>query len=72
MQWMKRLGAQRDGRPVHYTFGTGEMDASVFASFQILGYVVSKCAKMDVGMIVILAGRGISMAEIVKNAWRNE
>jgi hypothetical protein len=62
------------GRPVHYTFGTGEMDASVFASFKILGYVVSKCAKMDVGMIVTLAwAEEFPMAEeIVKNAWRNE
>jgi len=61
------------GRPVHYTFGTGEMDASVFASFKILGYVASKCAQMDVDMIVTLAwAEEYPMAEeIVKGAWRS-
>jgi len=60
------------GRPVHYTFGTGEMDASVFASFKILGYVAAECAKMDVDMIVTVAwAEEQPMAEdIVKGAWR--
>ena len=40
------------GRPVHYTFGAGVMDASVFASFKVLGYVADKCAEMDVRLIV--------------------
>lgn len=61
------------GRPVHYTFGTGAMDASVFASFKILGYVASKCAQMDVDMIVTMAKAEEYpiVEEIVKGAWRS-
>ncbi len=61
------------GRPVHYTFGTGQMDASVFASFKILGYVAQKCAEMDVRMIVTLAWAEEQpmVEEILKSAWRS-
>ncbi len=40
------------GRPVHYTFGIGELDSSILASFDVLSYVASKCAQMNTDIIV--------------------
>lgn len=61
------------GRPVHYMFGWGSMDASVFASFKILGYVADKCARLDVRMIVSIAVADEQpiVEEILMTAWRS-
>ena len=40
------------GRPVHYTFGIGELDANVLASFDVLSYVAGQCARMNTDLIV--------------------
>lgn len=40
------------GRAVHYTFGIGEFDTNVLASFNVLSYVATQCAKMDTDIIV--------------------
>lgn len=61
------------GRPVHYTFGAGAMDASVFASFKILGYVAAKCAQLDVRLIVSVAlpEEQAIAEEILAGSWRD-
>lgn len=40
------------GKPVHYTFGRGDFDSSVLASFAILSYTASKCASNGTTLIV--------------------
>lgn len=40
------------GRPLHYTFGAGEMDADVLASFEVLKHVASLSARMKADMFV--------------------
>lgn len=59
------------GRPVHYTFGIGEMDANVLASFDVLSYVSGQCAKMDTDIIVTNALGEVQMMteEIVHSAY---
>jgi hypothetical protein len=59
------------GRPVHYTFGIGELDANVLASFDVLGYVAGQCAKMDTDLIVSNALGEVQMMteEIVRAAY---
>ncbi len=61
------------GRPVHYTFGIGELDANVLASFDVLSYVAGQCAKMDTDLIVTNALGEVQMMteEIVKAAYVN-
>lgn len=59
------------GRPVHYTFGIGEMDGNVLASFDVLSYVSSRCARMDTELIVTNALGEVQMMteEIVRAAY---
>lgn len=61
------------GRPVHYTFGVGELDANVLASFDVLSYVASQCARMDTDIIVTNALGEVQMMteEIVRAAYVN-
>jgi hypothetical protein len=61
------------GRPVHYTFGIGEMDANVLASFDVLSYVSGQCARMDTDIIVTNALGEVQMMteEIVHSAYVN-
>lgn len=40
------------GKPAHYTFGAGELDTNVLASFDVLKYTSLKCAEMDSDIIV--------------------
>lgn len=40
------------GRPAHYTFGIGELDTNVLASFDVLKYTAHKTAAMDTDIIV--------------------
>lgn len=40
------------GRPVFYTFGLGELDSQVLASFDVLGYVSRQCALLETDLIV--------------------
>jgi hypothetical protein len=40
------------GRPVHYTFGAGDFDTNVLASFDVLKYASEKAADMDTDIIV--------------------
>jgi hypothetical protein len=40
------------GRPVHLTFGSGPLDASVLAGFQILRATAGACARMGVPILV--------------------
>jgi hypothetical protein len=40
------------GRPVHYTFGAGPMDAGVLASFEVLKHTASLTARMRVPLYV--------------------
>jgi hypothetical protein len=59
------------GRPVHYTFGIGELDANVLASFDVLSYVAGQCAKLETDLIVTNALGEVQMMteEIVKAAY---
>jgi len=59
------------GRPVHYTFGIGELDANVLASFDVLSYVAGQCARMDTDLIVTNALGEVQMMteEIVRGAY---
>ncbi|MDP2873576.1 MAG: hypothetical protein Q8P31_13720 [Bacillota bacterium] len=59
------------GRPVHYTFGVGELDANVLASFDVLGYVSGQCARMDTDIIITNALGEVQMMteEIVRSAY---
>ena len=59
------------GRPVHYTFGIGELDANVLASFDVLSYVAGQCARLDTDLIVTNALGEVQMMteEIVKAAY---
>ncbi len=59
------------GRPVHYTFGIGDMDANVLASFDVLGHVSAQCARMDTDIIVTNALGEVQMMteEIVRSAY---
>lgn len=59
------------GRPVHFTFGIGEMDANVLAAFDVLGYVSKQCARMDTDIIVTNALGEVQMMteEIVRAAY---
>jgi len=61
------------GRPVHYTFGIGEMDGNVLASFDVLSYVSGQCARMDTDIIVTNALGEVQMMteEIVRAAYVN-
>lgn len=61
------------GRPVHYTFGIGELDANVLASFDVLSYVAGQCARMNTDLIVTNALGEVQMMteEIVKAAYIN-
>jgi hypothetical protein len=61
------------GRPVHYTFGIGELDANVLASFDVLSYVSGQCARMDTDIIVTNALGEVQMMteEIVRAAYVN-
>jgi len=40
------------GRPVHYTFGSGDLDTNVLASFDVLRYTAEKCADLGADIIV--------------------
>jgi hypothetical protein len=59
------------GRPVHYTFGIGELDANVLASFDVLSYVSGQCARMDTDIIVSNALGEVQFMteEIVRSAY---
>lgn len=59
------------GRPVHYTFGIGEMDANVLASFDVLAYVSGQCARMDTDLILTNALGEVQMMteEIIRSAY---
>ncbi len=59
------------GRPVHYTFGIGDMDANVLAAFDVLSYVSTQCARMDTDIIVTNALGEVQMMteEIVRSAY---
>lgn len=61
------------GRPVHYTFGVGDMDANVLASFDVLSYVSGQCARMGTDIIVTNALGEVQMMteEIVRAAYLN-
>lgn len=59
------------GRPVHYTFGIGVLDANVLASFDVLKYVAEQCAKLDTDLIVSNALGEVQMMteELVRGAY---
>lgn len=40
------------GRPVHYTFGSGDLDTNVLASFDVLKYTAERAAEMGADIIV--------------------
>ena len=40
------------GKPVHYTFGIGEFDTNVLASFSVLSHTASICARLGTDIIV--------------------
>jgi len=40
------------GRPVHYTFGAGDLDTNVLASFDVLKYTSEKAAELGADIIV--------------------
>lgn len=43
------------GRPAHYCFGVGPLDADMLASFQVLNYVARRCAENDCQLLVSVA-----------------
>jgi len=61
------------GRPVHYTFGIGVLDANVLASFDVLSYVAGQCARLNTDLIVTNALGEVQMMteEIVRGAYVN-
>lgn len=61
------------GRPVHFTFGSGELDAQAFAGFSILSEVAGLCARYNCRLIVSNALAAVHPAteEIVKQAYVN-
>lgn len=40
------------GRPIHFTFGSGGLEAQAFAGFAILGELAKTCAKYDCRILV--------------------
>lgn len=59
------------GRPAHFTFGIGEMDANVLAAFDVLGHVSRQCARMDTDIIVTNALGEVQMMteELVRSSY---
>lgn len=43
------------GKPVHYTFGRGELEAGILASYDVLSYTARKCAETQTDIIVSTA-----------------
>jgi hypothetical protein len=62
------------GRPVHYTFGIGELDSAILASFDVLSHVARQCALMGTDMIVTNARPEVHpmTEEIVRAAYMQE
>ena len=62
------------GRPLFYTFGIGELDTNVLASFDVLMYVSRQCAKTDTDIIVGNARPEVQpmTEELVRSAYVQE
>jgi len=62
------------GRPVHYTFGTFQFDGNYLASFDVLSYTASLCARTGTDIIVTTALPEVTpmTEEIVRSAYANE
>ncbi len=61
------------GRPVHFTFGSGTLDAQTFAGFSVLSEVAALCARYNCRLIVSNANAAVHPAteEIVRQAYVN-
>ena len=61
------------GRPVHFTFGSGSLDAQTFAGFSVLAEVAGLCARYNCRLIVSNALAAVHPAseEIVRQAYAN-
>lgn len=62
------------GKPVHYTFGTDVFGANHLASFEVLAYTASLCARVGTDIIVTTAKPEITpiVEEIVRSAFIKE
>ncbi len=60
------------GRPVHFTFGSGNLDAQAFAAFAVLSEVSNLCAQYDCTLIVsnAVAAMQPMAEEVVKQAYQ--